>query len=152
MARSPDVGEKAPEFTLDSTTGELRLGALLERGPVLLVFYPGDDTPVCTKQLCDYRDNLEAFAELGIQVVAINAQSLDSHRAFAEKRGLPFPIASDPDRTVCRAYGATGLLGMTKRALFLVGSDGIIRYQHTDLPVFRRTAQELRARFAELAL
>ena len=97
MARGLSVGDRAPDFALPSTQGEVSLAALCERGSVLLVFYPGDDTPVCTKQLCDYRDHLGAFADLGVQVVAINPQPMASHEAFAQKHALPFPVASDAD-------------------------------------------------------
>jgi peroxiredoxin len=152
LAQGPQVGDKAPDFALDSTEGSIELGARLARGPILLVFYPGDDTAVCTAQLCDYRDNLGQFDELGVQVLAINPQSLESHRAFATKHELPFPLLSDPGREVCRAYGAVGLLGMTRRALVLVGRDGTVRWRVTDLPVFRRSASELREVIAELDL
>ncbi|MCA9510426.1 MAG: peroxiredoxin [Myxococcota bacterium] len=150
MARGLSVGDRAPDFALPSTQGEVSLAALCERGSVLLVFYPGDDTPVCTKQLCDYRDHLGAFADLGVQVVAINPQPMASHEAFAQKHALPFPVASDADKRVCRAYDAIGLLGMTKRALVLVGPDGRVRWTRTDLPVFHRSAAELREVIASL--
>lgn len=152
MAEGPEVGELAPDFELDSTEGRIRLSDRLARGPVLLVFYPGDDTPVCTRQLCDYRDNLAVFSSLGVQVLALNSQSLDSHRTFSKKHALPFPLLSDPSRIACRAYGATGLFGMTKRALFLIGRDGRVKYRHTDLPIFRRRAAELEKRLAALDL
>jgi peroxiredoxin Q/BCP len=144
VAQAPAVGERAPDFELPSTQGTIRLSERLAKSAVLLVFYPGDDTPVCTRQLCDYRDNLSAFRDLGVDVVAVNPQPLDSHASFAEKHDLPFPLCADEDKTVCKAYGAAGLLGMTKRALFLVGRDGRVRYQKVDLPIFRRTADELR--------
>ncbi len=143
MADGPELGEKAPDFTLESTAGAVSLGERLAKSAVLLVFYPGDDTPVCTRQLCDYRDNLSVFEGLGVDVLALNTQSLDSHRAFAEKHDLPFPILADEDGAVCKAYGATGLLGMTKRALFLIDRGGIVRYRHVDFPMFRRKASEL---------
>lgn len=152
MAASPEIGEVAPDFTLPSTEGTIRLSDRLKQRAVLLVFYPGDDTPVCTRQLCDYRDHLEIFAGLGVDVLAINPQPLDSHERFAKKHALPFPLISDEDRTVCEAYGASGLLGMTKRALVLIGSDGLVRWRRTDLPVFRRTADELRDVISELDL
>ena len=139
-----DVGDAAPDFTLPSTRGEITLSRQLESGDVLLVFYPGDDTPVCTKQLCDYRDNLAVFGELGVQVIGINPQALDSHERFAKKHGLEFPLVSDADKRVCRAYGAIGLLGTTKRALVLVGRDGRVRWQRSDLPIFHRSAAQLR--------
>ena len=152
MASPLSVGDVAPDFTLQGTTGALSLSDRLGRGAVLLVFYPGDDTPVCTRQLCDYRDHLGEFAELGVEVLAINPQGLESHEAFAKKHGLPFPLLSDPERRVCKAYGAVGLLGMTKRALVLIDRSGRVRWQHVDLPVFRRSAEELRRVIAELGL
>ncbi len=148
----PGPGDEAPEIELESTAGAIRLSEQLARGPVLLVFYPGDDTPVCTRQLCDYRDNVSVFRDAGIQVLAINTQSLASHEAFAAKHDLPFPLLSDPTGDTCRAYGARGLLGVTKRALFLVATDRRVRYRRVDLPVFRRTAEELQRVIADLDL
>jgi len=145
-----ETGDPAPDFTLQSTRGEVTLSKTLAAGDVLLVFYPGDDTPVCTKQLCDYRDNLAVFGELGVQVLGINPQSLSSHESFASKHDLPFPLLADPDKKTCRAYGAIGLLGMTKRALVLIGSDGRVRWQRSDLPIFHRSAAQLRDEIAEL--
>ena len=142
----------APDFALPSTQGEVRLSGWLERGPVLLVFYPGDNTPVCTRQLCDYRDNLAAFRDLGVDVLAINPQPLESHQSFAEKHDLPFPLCADVGKSVCQAYGATGLLGMTKRALFLIDRSGVVRYRKVDLPIFRRTADELQTVIGDLEL
>jgi peroxiredoxin Q/BCP len=150
MARAPDAGDLAPDFTLASTAGDVTLSERLRERAVLLVFYPGDDTPVCTAQLCDYRDHLEDFADLGVDVIAVNPQGLESHESFAAKHRLPFPICSDPDRSVCRAYGAAGLLGMTKRALVLIDQDGHIRWRRTDLPIFRRSADELRTVIEDL--
>ena len=94
MASAPDVGATAPDFTLPSTQGEITLSNALQKGAVLLVFYPGDDTPVCTKQLCNYRDNLGVFGDLGVQVIAINPQSQDSHRKFADKHQFPGEITT----------------------------------------------------------
>lgn len=141
---SPEVGEQAPDFSLDSTQGKITLSERLAKGQVLLVFYPGDDTPVCTRQLCNYRDEFEGFSELDVDVIAVNAQSLASHEKFASKHDLPFPLCSDSDRSVCRDYGASGLFGMTKRALVLIGRDGRVRWRRTDLPIFHRSAEELR--------
>lgn len=141
----PAVGAQAPDFTLESTQGPVTLSERLAKRQVLLVFYPGDGTPVCTKQLCDYRDHLEDFGALDVDVIAVNSQSIESHHRFADSRRLPFPLCSDPDRRVCRAYGAAGLLGMTKRALVLIGRDGRVRWRRTDLPILHRSADELRA-------
>jgi peroxiredoxin len=151
MSKGPQVGDPAPDFTLPSTSGEISLSARLATGPVLLVFYPGDDTPVCTRQLCNYRDNLDVFAELDIQVVAINPQSESSHGKFASKHDLPFPLVSDAGGTVCKAYGAVNFLGMAKRALVLVGRDGRVRWRRSDLPIFHQSADDIRDAVAELA-
>lgn len=150
MPQHPDAGERAPDFTLPSTQGDVTLSKLLETSPVLLVFYPGDDTPVCTKQLCNYRDNLGVFEGLGVQVVALNPQSLASHETFARKHSLPFPIASDEGGKVCKAYGAAGLFGMTRRALVLVGRDGRVQWRRTDFPIFHQTADDVREAIAKL--
>ncbi len=143
MARPPAEGQPAPDFTLPSTAGEITLSQRCKDRSVLLVFYPGDDTPVCTKQLCDYRDHLGVFEDLGVDVLGINPQSLDSHRKFVEKHGLTFPLLADADKSVCRSYGALNLMGMAKRALVLVGSDQRVRYSRVDLPIFHRSASEL---------
>jgi len=152
VADTPDIGDRAPDFELESTAGPIRLGERLEKSAVLLVFYPGDDTPICTRQLCDYRDNLAAFRDLGVDVLAINPQGLDSHESFAKKHDLPFPLCADEDKAVCGAYGANGLLGMTKRALFLIDRGGVVRYRKVDLPIFRRTAEELQTVIGDLEL
>jgi peroxiredoxin Q/BCP len=108
-----------------------------------LVFYPGDNTPVCTAQLCDYRDGIEAFEGLGVDVVGISTDSIESHRKFKEKHGLPFTLLTDKGGQVARAYGAWGLLGM-KRAVFLVERDGLIAYAKVEsVALFRRTREEL---------
>ena len=150
MARNLDVGDLAPDFTLPSTQGEIALSKRLANGAVLLVFYPGDDTPVCTKQLCDYRDNLAVFTDLGVQVIALNPQSVASHEKFAKKHALPFPVAADEGGAVCKQYGAAGLLGMTKRALVLVGRDGRVQWRKTDFPLFYESAAEIRQAIAKL--
>jgi peroxiredoxin Q/BCP len=144
MAGTPAPGDVAPDFTLPSTQGEVSLAKLLEKGAVLLVFYPGDDTPVCTRQLCDYRDNLAVFEGLGVQVLALNPQSEASHAKFAAKHRFPFPVAADADGKVCKRYGAAGLFGTTKRALVLVGRDGRVKWRRTDFPLFHQTADDVR--------
>ena len=145
-----ETGSLAPDFTLvgdDNTPFTLSE----HRGRrLLLVFYPGDDTPVCTRQFCDYRDGIESFAELGVDVVGINPAGLESHRRFREKHDLPFKLLSDPDLEVARAYGCKGILGV-KRAVFLVDEQGVVRYAFVEaLAMFRRTAEELVAVINEL--
>ena len=152
MAAVPDIGDPAPDFTLPSTEGDVALADRLKAGPVLLVFYPGDNTPVCTKQLCDYRDNLDVFADLRVQVLAVNPQKMRSHEKFAAKHDFPFPLLADAGGAVCKAYGALNFLGQAKRALVLIGTDGGILYRQVDIPLFRRTADELAEVLAECDL
>jgi peroxiredoxin len=152
MAKVPDVGDRAPDFTLPSNRGPITLSKTLQQGAVLLVFYPGDDTPVCTKQLCNYRDNLDVFRNLGVQVIAINPQSEESHRKFADKHHFPFPVVADASKQVCREYGALNFLGMAKRALILIGRDGTIKWRRTDFPIFHQTAADVQAAVSSLSL
>ncbi len=149
---APQVGDTAPDFTLPSTRGPLSLSKLLKAGPVLLVFYPGDDTPVCTKQLCDYRDHIGVFGDLGVQVIGINHQGESSHQAFAEKHRLPFPLLSDEKGNVCKQYGALNFLGMAKRALVLIGRDGRVKWRRTDFPLFHQNTEDVKNAIAELSL
>lgn len=144
------VNDKAPDFSLEGDDGKLyRLSEHLgER--VLLVFYPGDNTPVCTRQLCEYRDGIESFADLGVSVVGISSDDLESHRDFRSKHDLPFVLLSDQDLDVAKKYGCKGALGM-KRAVFLVDEKGFIRYAHIEaLALFRRRAEELLEAIREL--
>lgn len=152
MPETPEIGDPAPDFTLPSTQGAVQLSERLKERAVLLVFYPGDDTPVCTKQLCDYRDNLGVFGDLGVDVLGINPQPLESHKAFAAKFSLPFPLLSDEDKNVCRTYGTLSFLGYAQRALVLIGRDGRVKYKRSDFPFFRRTADELQTLISGLSL
>ena len=146
----PDVGDPAIDFTLPSTRGELNLKDLLRNGAVLLVFHPKDNTLICTRQLCNYRDNLSSFEDLGVQIVAINDDTLETHSAFSQKYDFPFPLASDPQRKVCRAYGVLLELFKLRRALVLVGEDGRIWWRHAELRVFHRSADDLHRVLEEL--
>jgi thioredoxin-dependent peroxiredoxin len=132
MAKHPAVGEKAPDFELQGTEGTFRLADHAgER--VVLLFYPGDNTMVCTRQMCSYRDRPEAFAELGATVVGISAQDVASHEAFKDKHSLTVPLLADVDRAVAKAYGTSGGPLGTKRAVVIVDEDGVVRYRHDHL-------------------
>jgi peroxiredoxin Q/BCP len=127
---SISVGDPAPTFTLPATGGgEASLSDYLGK-PLVLVFYPGDDTPVCTKQLNSYNDDLSQFEALNAQVVAISAQSVESHEKFADKHGFKFPLLADTDKSVAASYGTLGPLGFPRRSVFIVDGDGIVRYVH----------------------
>jgi peroxiredoxin len=137
------VGRQAPGFVLEDDQGAQFSLASHAGEKVLLVFYPGDNTPVCTSQLCDYRDGIEAFEGLGVAVVGISSDGAESHRRFREKHRLPFTLLTDPELKVAALYDSKGLLGM-KRSVFLVDEKGIIRYMHIEsLALFRRKREEL---------
>jgi peroxiredoxin Q/BCP len=150
MAKTPRVGEPAPDFTLPGTDGEFRLSD--HRGErVVLLFYPGDNTTVCTKQFCSYRDRAEDFAELKATVVGISSQDLESHAAFTAKHGLNVPLLADTDHSVAKAYSAhAGRLG-TKRAVIVIDEDGIVRHRHDHmLGLDYQSVDELQAALAQL--
>jgi peroxiredoxin Q/BCP len=132
MAKHPNVGEPAPDFQLEGTDGRFRLSE--HRGErVVLLFYPGDNTPVCTRQFCSYRDNADAFGSLDATVVGISSQSLDSHESFKAEHGLNVPLLADEDGEVAKAYGARAPVVGTKRAAIVVDEDGVVRYRHDHL-------------------
>jgi thioredoxin-dependent peroxiredoxin len=138
----PQPGDPAPDFELAGTGGPFRLAE--HRGErVVLLFYPGDETLVCTKQFCSYRDRSDEMAQLEATVVGISSQDLDSHRSFIEHHGLTVPLLADPDLAVARAYGVTRPWKVgrhmlprpgagTSRAVLIVDEEGIVRYRHDD--------------------
>jgi peroxiredoxin Q/BCP len=132
MAKHPAVGEEAPDFELEGTHGTFRLSE--HRGEkVMLLFYPGDETTVCTKQFCSYRDNAEAFGALGVTAVGISGKDVESKKSFTEHHELNVPLLADPDLEVAGAYGAKGGFGpatMTKRAVIIVDEDGKVAHRH----------------------
>ena len=126
-----EPGEQAPDFTLSSTEGELRLRDAVQGGPVLLAFYTEDATPGCSTEIESLKDACETLRELGASIIAISADSIESHRKFAERLGgLPFPLASDTDLHAAGAYNAIDEDDprRSRRALFVIGQDGIITY------------------------
>src|SRR5215218_4110762 len=129
---SPQVGDPAPDFELDGTAGSFHLAE--HRGErVVLLFYPGDNTPVCTRQFCSYRDNAAEFGALDATVVGISSQSVDSHESFIAEHGLNVPLLADEDGEVAKAYGAHTPVVGTKRAAIIVDEKGAVRYRHDHL-------------------
>src|SRR4051794_10954861 len=129
MARGPQVGEPAPDFALDGTDGSFRLSD--HRGErVVLLFYPGDNTPVCTRQFCSYAERAEDVDGLGAVVVGISSQSLDSHEEFVAKHGLNVPLLADVDCAVAKAYGAWARVVGVRRSVVIVDEEGIVRHRH----------------------
>jgi thioredoxin-dependent peroxiredoxin len=132
MAKNPDVGEPAPDFELEGTDGRFRLSD--HRGErVVLLFYPGDNTAVCTKQFCSYRDNAEAFGALDATVVGISSQSVESHQGFSAEHDLNVPLLADEGGEVAKQYDAHAPVVGTKRAVIIVDEDGVVRHRHDHL-------------------
>lgn len=127
---SISVGDIAPDFALPATGGRTVKLSDYRGQPVVVVFYPGDDTPVCTKQLCSYNNELAQFADVGAQVLAISAQDIESHERFATKHKFTFPLLSDTDKSVAGKYGTLGPLGFPRRSVFVVDAAGVVRYAH----------------------
>jgi len=129
-----DAGRPAPAFDLTDEKGEHVSSSELAGKPYLLYFYPKDDTPGCTKEACDIRDNFGRFGQQGLRVLGVSPDSEKSHAKFGKKYGLPFTLLSDPDKTLANAYGVWGLknnygkeyMGIV-RSSFLVGADGLIK-------------------------
>jgi peroxiredoxin Q/BCP len=140
------IGDQAPDFELEGT-GRIvsRLSAL--RGSwVVLAFYPGDFTPVCTRQFCSYRDAADRLDELDAVVLGISPQSVSSHDRFTAEHGLTVPLLADPEHATARAYGIVGAGGLVRRSIFIIDPDGIVRYRHVALLGLRyRDVQHLGA-------
>lgn len=125
-------GDAAPEFELPGTGGKIYRLSDYRGGRVVIAFYPGDFTAVCTKQFCSYRDEGERLDGLGAQVLGISPQSVESHERFVEEKRLNVPLLADEDKSVARAYGV--LAGpLVRRAIFVVDEEGILRHRKVSL-------------------
>lgn len=126
------VGDPAPEFELPGTGDKTYRLADYRGRKVVLAFYPGDFTTVCTKQFCSYRDQSDKLNDLGADVLGISPQSVDSHERFVEEKRLNVPLLADEDKQVARAYGV--LAGpMVRRAIFVIDEQGIVRHRKVTL-------------------
>jgi peroxiredoxin Q/BCP len=130
------TGEPAPDFELPGTDGTpdgtrpYRLSAMRGR-PVVLVFYPADNSPVCTRQLTSYTREIDQFAAVDALVLGISPQDVDSHLGFAEAHGgFAFPLLADTEKEVGRTYGILGPMGFYRRSVFVVDAEGVVRYAH----------------------
>jgi peroxiredoxin Q/BCP len=140
-----DVGAQAPEFALPDNKGnQWKLSD--QRGKVaVLLFYPGDETPVCTRQMCSVRDRWEDYAATGAEVVGISKDSVESHKKFAEHHDLPLRLLSDVGGEVADLYGAQSLIpGKVARSVFVIDAQGIVRYREVrPLGLFRPKDDDL---------
>jgi peroxiredoxin len=144
---STHIGAPAPDFTLKDGEGrDWRLSD--QRGRVVvLLFYPGDETPVCTRQMCSVRDNWEEYRRTGAEVVGVSTDSVESHKKFAERHSLPLRLLSDPGRRVAEMYGAKSWLpGRAARSVVVIGADGRVRHNKAQtLSLFRPRDDEVLA-------
>ena len=139
------VGATAPDFTLKDGNGDAwRMDD--QRGKVVvLLFYPGDETPICTRQMCSVRDRWEDYSATGAEVVGISTDSVESHKKFAEHHDLPLRLLSDASGEVANLYGAHSLIpGKVARSVFVVDANGMIRYRDVrPLGLFRPKDDEV---------
>ena len=127
-----NVGDPAPGFELPGTDDKTYRLADYRGRKVILAFYPGDFTAVCTKQFCSYRDQGDKLDGLGAEVLGISPQSVESHERFVEEKRLNVPLLADEDKQVARAYGV--LAGpMVRRAIFVIDEEGIVRHRKVTL-------------------
>ncbi len=125
-----EVGSVAPDFTLPSQSGEMvSLEDFLGKKPVVLFFYPKDDTPGCTKQACAFRDDFEEFGKLDAEVIGISSDSVESHKSFAARHNLPFILLSDEGGKVRKLYGVPSSFGLFPgRVTYVIDEEGVVRH------------------------
>src|SRR6516164_1778144 len=130
MAQGIGVGDKAPDFTLPSQSGEqVRLQDRLGQGVVVLYFYPKDETSGCTREACAFRDSHEVFTDAGAEVIGVSSDSVDKHAAFATHHKLPFTLLSDKGGKVRKAYEVPPTLGFIPgRVTYVIDRDGTVRH------------------------
>ena len=129
----PDVGDPAPEFELPGTGDKMYALADYAGTGVILTFYPGDFTPVCTKQFCSYRDDADRIDGLGMPMLGISPQSVSSHERFMQEKSLNVPLLADEDKTVAGDYGVLFPGGFVRRSVFVVDGDLVIRHRDVKL-------------------
>jgi thioredoxin-dependent peroxiredoxin len=127
-----NVGDPAPDFELPGTGAKTYRLSDYRGRKLILAFYPGDFTAVCTRQFCSYRDQGERLDELGADVLGISPQSVDSHERFTQEKSLNVPLLADEDKEVARAYGVVAG-PMVRRAIFVIDEEGIVRHRKVTL-------------------
>ena len=141
---TPKIGSKAPDFNLPNANGEWVSLASLSGGWVVLYFYPRDDSPICTKQACSFRDDMHKLEKLGAKVVGISVDDGKSHAEFAKKYKLHFALLSDKDGEIASKYGALTNLGvykMAKRYTFLIDANGVLRKTYLSVDTSKYSQQ-----------
>jgi thioredoxin-dependent peroxiredoxin len=144
-AERASVGAAAPDFTLPDGEGKSWTLSAQRGKVVVLLFYPGDETPICTRQMCSVRDRWDDYAATGAEVVGISTDSVDSHQKFANHHQLPLRLLSDADQKVANLYGARSLVpGKVARSVFVIDGNGIIKHRKVQpLGLFRPKDDEI---------
>jgi len=124
------VGDKAPDFTLPSQMGDnVSLNEYIGKKNIVLFFYPKDESPGCTKEVCSFRDSYQQLTDLGAEVLGVSGQSVESHAAFASHYGLPFLLLSDVDNKVRNLYGVPATMGIIPgRVTYIIDKKGFVRH------------------------
>jgi len=129
MSELPKAGEKAPNIEAETYGGErIRLNDFLNKKIVVLYFYPRDNTPGCTKEACSMRDGMDELKRLGVQVIGVSTDSVNSHEGFQKKYNLNFPLLSDKEKKIIKDYGVESEYGSARRITFLIDKSGLIRH------------------------
>ena len=147
MEARPKAGDPAPDFEgSTSTDTRVRLRDYVGKKNVVLYFYPKDDTKGCTIEACSFRDRLQSIASLWTEVIGVSVDAVDSHKKFAEKNSLNFPLVSDQDKRISNAYGVLSEDGShAERITFIIGKDGRIAKVFTDVDVTKHTHEVVEA-------
>ena len=140
-----EVGQRAPDFTLPDANGQPVRLADFSGKPVVLYFYPKDDTPGCTKEACSFRDQYQDFQDAGAVVIGVSSDSSESHRKFAAKHRLPFTLLADRGGKVRALYGVRATLGLLPgRVTFVIDGGGVVRHVfNSQLDATRHVAEAL---------
>jgi peroxiredoxin Q/BCP len=138
------VGDRLPEVVLDDQDGRrVNLADLYAQGPIVLYFYPKDETPGCTAEACAFRDDHDSFAQAGAKVVGVSSDDVDSHRRFASRHGLPFTLLADPGGRVRAAFGIKKSFGFIQgRVTYVVDQTGVIRHVYDSQLMATRHVRE----------
>ena len=138
-----DVGNTAPDFSLKDSDGQTWKLSDRRGKVVALIFYPRDETPVCTQQMCSIRDRWSDYLDTGAEVVAISVASVESHKKFVEHHGLPQRLLADDRGEVTRLLNVRSLFGGSQRAVIVIDEKGVIRYRKSVIPFFRPEDDEV---------
>lgn len=137
------IGDKAPDFSLSSSTGEtVTLSQFLGKKNIVIFFYPRDEGPTCVKEAQAFRDNYQAFKDRNAQIFGISAQSIQSHKQFICHHNLPFILLSDSDNSVRKLYGVKSTLGVPGRVTFVIDKEGIVKHIYGSQLQFTKHAKE----------